>query len=150
MFTCLEPHPGPSTLAPGGGGGTPRKIGWGCASQNLKGKKMITDRPRFQYFRSQFGRSCTRMFTGFTTGDKKEHYVDVAKTPSSPTRPVNDRDRVLLFTTYILSTMTSLTAKDSTSATKRRIGPFHALKNSSSGKRQFHGMPFALPSFVFT
>jgi len=68
---------------------------------------------------------------------RKGYSSDAANTLSFPTRPVNDRDLELLFTTYILSTMTSLTAIDSTSATERRIAPFHALKDSSSGRKQF-------------
>ena len=78
---------------------------------------------------------------------RKGYSSDAANTPSFPTRPVNDRDRALLFTTYILSTMTSLTAIDSTSATERRIAPFHALKDSSSGRKQF---AFCFALFVFT
>ena len=50
-----------------------------CFQQNLKGKKMITDKPRFQYFRGQFGRSRTRMFTGFTTGDKKNTKLEMTE-----------------------------------------------------------------------
>ena len=62
-----------------------------------------------------------------------------ASTPSSPTRPVNDKDHELLFTKYIFSIMTSVTAIDSSSAIERRMTPFHALNDSSSGRKQFVG-----------